>query len=151
MMHDQKKSDLSIVAVKSANKDGQPSAESMERRERAEGNAGENRTRRTPSRENVFQGLDRVRQAAKERKKERFTALLHHVDVELLGAAFSWLKRDAAPGISDKHIQMARELGMNPKKFGSLANHKQEKWKAPLPEFIEELYIRRFRKERPVV
>jgi len=46
---------------------------------------------------------------------------------------------------------MARELGMNPKKFGSLANHKLEKWKAPLPEFIEELYIKRFRKERPDV
>ena len=58
-----------------------------------------NRTRRTQSRESVFQGLDRVRQAAKEKKKEQFTALLHHVDFELLGAAFSWLKRDAAPGI----------------------------------------------------
>ena len=98
-MHDQKKSDLSILAVKSANKGGKPSAESMERREGAEGNAVKNRTCRTPSRESVFQGLDRVRQAAKAKKKEKFTALLHHVDVELLGAAFSWLKRDAAPGI----------------------------------------------------
>lgn len=98
-MHDQEKSDLSTVAVKSANKGGQSSAESMERRERAEGNAVENRTRRTPSRESVYQGLDRVRQAAKTKKKEKFTALLHHVDVELLGAAFSWLKRDASPGI----------------------------------------------------
>jgi RNA-directed DNA polymerase len=99
MIHDQEKSDLSILAVKSANKGGQPSAESMERREGTEGNAVENRTCRTPSRESVFQGLDRVREAAKVRKKERFTALLHHVDVELLGAAFSCLKRDAAPGI----------------------------------------------------
>jgi len=98
-MHDQEKSDLSTVAVKSANKGGQSSAESVERRERAEGNAVENRTRRTPSRESVYQGLDRVRQAAKAKKKEEFTALLHHVDVELLRAAFSWLKRDAAPGI----------------------------------------------------
>src|SRR6185369_15985351 len=98
MIHDQEKSDLSVVAVKSAIKGGQPSAESMERREGTEGNAVENRTCRTPSRENVFQGLDRVREAAKVRKKERFTALLHHVDVELLGAALSCLKRDAAPG-----------------------------------------------------
>jgi len=44
---------------------------------------------------------------------------------------------------------MARELGMNPRKFGSLANHKQEKWKAPLADFIEELYFKRFRKEKP--
>jgi hypothetical protein len=42
---------------------------------------------------------------------------------------------------------MARELGINPKKFGSLANHKQEKWKLPLPDFIEELYLKRFKKE----
>lgn len=46
---------------------------------------------------------------------------------------------------------MARELGMNPQKFGSLANHKQEKWKAPLPDFIEELYFKRFKKEKPEV
>ncbi len=44
---------------------------------------------------------------------------------------------------------MARELGMNPKKFGSLANHKQEKWKLPLSAFIEEIYYKRFKKEKP--
>jgi group II intron reverse transcriptase/maturase len=47
----------------------------------------------------VSQGLDRVRQAAKVRKKERFTALLHHVNVELLKDAYAWLKRDAVPGV----------------------------------------------------
>jgi group II intron reverse transcriptase/maturase len=47
----------------------------------------------------VPQGLDRVRQAAKARKKERFTALLHHVSVDLLKDAYSWLKRNAAPGV----------------------------------------------------
>jgi group II intron reverse transcriptase/maturase len=55
--------------------------------------------RRTPSRESMPQGLDRVRQAAKQGKKERFTALLHHVTVDLLKDAYSWLKRDAAPGV----------------------------------------------------
>ena len=44
---------------------------------------------------------------------------------------------------------MARELGMNPKKFGKIANHKQEPWKAPLPVFIEDLYFKRFGKKRP--
>ena len=44
---------------------------------------------------------------------------------------------------------MARELGMNPRKFGSLANHKQEPWKLPLPDFIEELYYNRFKKDWP--
>lgn len=51
--------------------------------------------------------------------------------------------------LSHAHIQMARELGMNPKKFGKLANHKQEPWKAPLPVFIAGLYRKRFGKDRP--
>lgn len=46
---------------------------------------------------------------------------------------------------------MAREMGLNPKKFGKLDNHDQEPWKAPLPEFIEHLYFKRFGKERPDV
>jgi hypothetical protein len=44
---------------------------------------------------------------------------------------------------------MARELGMNPKRFGKLANEKQEPWKAPLPAFIEHIYLKRFGRERP--
>ena len=44
---------------------------------------------------------------------------------------------------------MARELGLNPKKFGGLANHRQEPWKVPLPNFIEEIYLKRFGVERP--
>jgi len=52
--------------------------------------------------------------------------------------------------LSDVHIQMATELGMNPKKFGKIANEKQEPWKAPLPAFIERIYFKRFGRERPV-
>jgi hypothetical protein len=44
---------------------------------------------------------------------------------------------------------MARELGMNPQKLGKLDNHRQEKWKAPLPQFIEHLYFKRFGKTQP--
>lgn len=44
------------------------------------------------------------------------------------------------------HIQMARELGLNPDKFGKLANHRQEPWKMPLPDFIAHLYVKRFGK-----
>ena len=47
--------------------------------------------------------------------------------------------------LSHAHIQMARELGMNPKRFGGKANHKQEPWKLPLPQFIEDLYFKRFK------
>src|SRR5450755_3761479 len=98
-MHGREKSDFAIVAMKPVNKPGKPGAESVERRRGAEGNTVEPRTCRTPSRESVYQGLDRVRQAAKARKKERFTALLHHVNVELLKEAYFWLKRSAAPGV----------------------------------------------------
>ena len=51
--------------------------------------------------------------------------------------------------LSHAHIQMARELGMNPKKFGKIANEKQEPWKAPLPAFIEDIYLKRFGRDRP--
>jgi hypothetical protein len=60
-----------------------------------------------------------------------------------------WIDARKKFHLSHAHIQMARELGMNPKKFGSLANHKQERWKAPLPEFIEEIYFKRFGRTRP--
>ncbi|MDP4855989.1 MAG: hypothetical protein NWR42_01125 [Desulfobacterales bacterium] len=60
-----------------------------------------------------------------------------------------WIDVRKRHKLSHAHIQMARELGMNPKKFGKLNNHKQEPWKAPLPIFIENLYLKRFGKERP--
>ena len=78
MMHEWEKSDPLIQAKKLANKLGQPGAESVERSEGAEGNAVKSNTCRTQCRESVPQGLDRVRQAARARKKERFTALFHH-------------------------------------------------------------------------
>ena len=53
--------------------------------------------------------------------------------------------------LSHAQIQMARELGLNPGKLGSLANHDQERWKSPLPTFIEDLYFERFGRERPDV
>ena len=60
-----------------------------------------------------------------------------------------WIEAKKRFHLSDMHIQMARELGMNPKKFGSIANHKQERWKSPLPDFIEELYLKRFKRSKP--
>jgi len=60
-----------------------------------------------------------------------------------------WIEARKKYQLTDAQIQMARQLGMNPKKFGSLANHKQEKWKLPLPEYIEDLYYKRFKKQLP--
>ena len=60
-----------------------------------------------------------------------------------------WIEAQKRYRLSDAHIQMAKELGLNPKKFGGLANTKQEPWKAPLPDFIEAIYFKRFRKTRP--
>src|SRR5215210_2895130 len=99
MMNGGEKSDSAIVARKPPNGAGPPAEEAGERRAEAEGNAGQFSTRRTQGRENVSHGLDRVRQAAKARKEERFTALLHHVDTELLRDTFQALKRKAAPGV----------------------------------------------------
>lgn len=62
-----------------------------------------------------------------------------------------WIEAKKRHRLSQMHIQMARELGMNPKNFGKLDNHKQEPWKAPLPHFIENLYMKRFGKEAPDV
>ena len=60
-------------------------AEPVERRAGAKGNADQQSTCRTQSRENVSQALERIRKAARQRKKERFTALFHHISVDLLG------------------------------------------------------------------
>jgi len=74
-------------------------AESVEPRGGAKGNTSQSRTRRTQGRESVSQGLERVRQAARQRKKERFTSLMHLLDVELLRQAYFWLQKRAAAGV----------------------------------------------------
>ena len=60
-----------------------------------------------------------------------------------------WIDARKRFHLSHAQVQMARELGLNPKKFGSLANHEQESWKLPLPQFIEYLYFKHFRKNIP--
>lgn len=62
-----------------------------------------------------------------------------------------WVDARRRHHLSHAHVQMAREPGMNPKKLGKLDNHDQEPWKAPLPQFIEHLYLKRFGKGRPEV
>jgi len=61
----------------------------------------------------------------------------------------AWIDARKRHRLSHAQVQMARELGMNPKKLGKLDNHDQEPWKAPLPIFIEELYEKRFGRSRP--
>jgi group II intron reverse transcriptase/maturase len=109
MMHGHEKSDSAIVAAKLANKAkgppaarpaGEPhAAEPVERRAGTEGNADQQSTRRTQSRESVSQALERIRKVARERKKEKFTALFHHISTDMLEEAFDELKTDAAPGV----------------------------------------------------
>lgn len=60
-----------------------------------------------------------------------------------------WMVAQKRHRLSDKQVQMARELGLNPDKLGKIDNHKQEVWKAPLPQFIEEIYFKRFKREEP--
>lgn len=62
-----------------------------------------------------------------------------------------WIEARRRHLLSDAHVQMAREMGLNPRKLGKIDNHRQEPWKMPLPDFIEDLYFKRFGRERPEV
>ena len=97
-MNGRKQSDPAIVAVKSPNKSARAETEAMEPRAGAEENASRQSTHRTLSRERVTQALERVRQRARQKKKEKFTALLHHINPDSLKLAFYALRRNAAPG-----------------------------------------------------
>ena len=109
MMNGHEKSDSVIVAEKPANKAAHFAveqsavelavAEPVERRAETKGNADQQSTCRAQSRVSVSQALDRIRKVAKERKKERFTALFHHISTDLLEEAFYELKENAAPGV----------------------------------------------------
>src|SRR5215813_11660882 len=99
-MHGAGKSDGRVVPQKLPNKDGPPtSAEVVEGRRPAKGNALPQAPCRTQSRVDGSSGLQRVREAARRDKRARFTALLHHVTVDLLRDSFYALKRQAAPGV----------------------------------------------------
>ena len=82
-----------------SNNDGQPSAEREEGRPQIEENTLQPNTHLTQGKERVSQGLERVRTAAREHREMRFTALLHHMTVDLLRESFYALKRKAAPGV----------------------------------------------------
>lgn len=99
MVNDHEESDSAKVARNPANKAGLLAAEQGERRAGTKGNADQQNTRRAQDRENVSIALGRIRQAARQRKKEKFTALFHHISPEMLRAAFYALRRDAASGV----------------------------------------------------
>ena len=92
-------SDRCVVPMKLPNTEEQSSTEVAEGRQRPKENDAQSNTSPTQSGERVSQGLSGVRRAAQERKKERFTALLHHVTVNLLRKSYEALKKDAAPGV----------------------------------------------------
>jgi RNA-directed DNA polymerase len=100
MMHEHGQSDSSVVPRKSPNNAAEPAAEAREGSGLAKGNSPDSHEDRTQRRTSSSNGLERVRQAARRDRKQRFTALLHHVyDVERLRQAYAALKRDAAAGI----------------------------------------------------
>jgi RNA-directed DNA polymerase len=92
-------SDSGVVPVKGSNKEGQPTAESLEGRPGTKENVRQPHMRPTQGGPRVSQGLEGVRQVAKERKQERFTALLHHLTIDLLRECFYNSKRSAAAGV----------------------------------------------------
>src|SRR3974390_3297111 len=95
----QEKSDCAVVPVNQPNKEGQPSAEVGEGRAQTEENIVQSHMRPTQSGKHMSQGLHGVRQAARGRKQERLTALLHHLSVGILRDSFYALQRRAAPGV----------------------------------------------------
>src|SRR5262245_46447981 len=109
MMHGHEKSDPAIVAVKPANKAEQPAAEQsaaeltvaepVEPRAGTKGNAGQQTMPWAQSQTSLPHALERIRKVARERKKEKFISLFHHISIELLEEAFYALKADAAPGV----------------------------------------------------
>ncbi|HMG18125.1 MAG TPA: group II intron reverse transcriptase/maturase, partial [Gemmatimonadales bacterium] len=106
MMHGRGKSDSCVVPTKSPNKAGASAAEAVEGRRLAKGNSPECNAFRTPCRGDAPSALERVRKAARKDRKQRFTALLHHVyDVQRLLEAYRALKRDAAPGVDGETWQ----------------------------------------------
>ena len=98
-MHGDETSDPAVVAVKPANEPLRRGQERVERRAGAEGNVAGPHGVRTQDRGAPSQGIDRVREAARQRRGAKFTTLLHHIDASLLEQAYHWLKRDAAPGV----------------------------------------------------
>jgi len=98
-MHVPEKSDCVVQPVNRPNKEGQPSAEVGEGRAQTKENIVQSHMHPTQSGKRMSQGLDGVRKVAKERKQERFTALLHHLNVDLLRDSFYALQRKASPGI----------------------------------------------------
>ena len=106
MMNDRGKSDSSVVPGKPPNKAEEPAAEVVEGRGLAKGNSRERNAPRTQGRSNAPSALERVRQAAQKERKQRFTALLHHVyDIDRLRTAYFALKRDAAAGVDGETWQ----------------------------------------------
>jgi RNA-directed DNA polymerase len=91
-------SDCAVVPVKRPNKEARVSAEVVEGRARTKENGAEPNTSPTRSGERVSEGLGGVRQVAREKKQERFTAL-HHLTIDLLRESYYALKRNAAPGV----------------------------------------------------
>src|SRR6266403_6390224 len=98
-MHVSEESDSGILPMNHSNKDGKPLAESEEGRPLIKENTRQPNTYPTQSEKRVSQGLAGVRKAARENKKMKFTALLHHLTVDLLRESFYSLKRKAAPGV----------------------------------------------------
>src|ERR1700726_4024426 len=97
--HALEESDRTILSMNQTNKEERSSAEPGEKRVRAKENIVQPNTHPTQSGERVSQGLGGVREVAKKRRQERFTALLHHVSVDLLRDSYYALKRQAAPGV----------------------------------------------------
>jgi RNA-directed DNA polymerase len=104
-MHAVEESDSGVVPMNQPNKSGKPPAEAGEGRPEIKENIAQSSTRPTQSGGSVSQGLSGVRQRAKEKRQEKFTALLHHLSVDVLRESYFALQRKAAPGVDGETWQ----------------------------------------------
>ena len=98
-MHDGGESYCGVVSTKQPNKGGTTPAEVAEKRPQTKENTQQPNLGRTQSRESRPSGLERVREVARKDGKLKFTALLHHVSIDLLRTSYYSLKKQAAPGV----------------------------------------------------
>ena len=143
-MHVGGESDGCVLPSKCPNKGGKPPAEGMEGRQPTKENIGQATAPRTQSRISEWSDLLGVRKAARKDKRTRFTALLHHITVDLLRDGFYALKRQAAPGVdgvswseyeTDLDEKLADLHGLNPSRDVSSAAfqeslHPENRWTA---------------------
>ena len=138
-MHVLEKSDCAVVPVNQPNKAAIAAAEAGEGRAQMKENIGQPRMLPTQSGNRMSRGLDGVRKAARERKQERFTSLLHHVTTSLLRDSLYALKRQASPGVDG--VSGGRSMNLDWRVGSSISSQPGSPWNVSGRSLSRRVYI----------